>query len=281
MRAFHLFLKPLSFFVLVLPFAAIAKPTTEKMSKEVKIATFDFCPYQCPNLAGRPGIMTEAAKLIFTRAGYTVKMIQTPFARALKGTEEGTYDAILSLNSLNSKTILLSKEKAGFLDQRFYTHKDSTWKYEGPESLQKIKIATIAGYNYTLLSPELQKHISDNEKTGKVITLTGSEGPQRAFMMILSKRITTFNEAKSVFEFFTHETKTSQKFRIDASLGGCPLWSGFSPQGNRGAMLRDIFDNGIRDLRKSGELNEILAKYGVSDWGNNKNYCEKQSAKSI
>jgi len=240
--------------------------------KEVKIALFDFCPWQCPDLGEpqRPGIIVEAAKAIFKEAGYRVQFFTVPYARAIKGTEEGDYDVILNLNAHTSQKLLLSEESSAYIEMNFYLRKDDLWHYKGIPSLKSIQIISIIGYDYSPISPSYQKYISENENTGKVVFLSGDNASERAFRMVLEKRATTFNEAASVFEYSTLKAGIRNQFKKGETLGGGPLYAGFTPRRTSAKTFRNVFDKGIIKLRESGALKKILDHYGVSDWRGNK-----------
>jgi len=53
-------------------------------------------------------------------------------------------------------------------------------------------------------------------------------------------------------------------FRIVYLHEGDPVYFAFSPAA--GPRYAQLFDDGLRELRRSGELAKILAHYGLSDW---------------
>lgn len=248
------------------PLPAFAKP------KEIKIAVFDFCPWQCPSLNDpkKPGIAIEIAQLIFEKAGYQIQFLPVPYARAIHGTEDADYDMILNINALTSKKLLLSAESSAYMEMNFYVRKDSTWHYTGVGSLKNIQIISILGYNYTPISPAYQRYISENENSGKVIFVSGDDASERAFRMIIERRATTFNEDASVFAYVTRKGGIHSELKKGETLGGGPLYAGFPLSTRSARTFRDVFDKGIARLRNDGALQAIFTRYGVSDWMGNK-----------
>lgn len=260
-------LSVLSFFLIsVFLILAFAK------SKELKIATFDFCPWQCPsaNDPQHPGITVEIAKLIYENAGYKLQFFAVPYTRAIHGTEDADYDVILNVNAQTSPKLLLSKESSAYMEMNFYTRKDSSWHYSGVKSLTDIQIISILGYNYAPISPAYQKYISDNENSGKVIFVSGDSASERAFKMIFEKRATTFNEDASVFAYITRKAGIGNEFKKGETLGGGPLFAGFPLNHHEARVHRHLFDAGIVKLREAGALKSIFSRYGVTDWQGNK-----------
>jgi polar amino acid transport system substrate-binding protein len=56
-------------------------------------------------------------------------------------------------------------------------------------------------------------------------------------------------------------------FAVAGNLGKAdPIYVAFSPAKPESKELAKTLSDGIRALRKSGDLAKILAKYGVADW---------------
>lgn len=240
---------------------------TYGQNKTVKIVTFDFCPWQCirKSTSKDPGIAIEVAKIIFESEGYKIDFVEAPYARAIKGVEDGEYDLLLNLNALTSSKVALSAEPSAYLEMNFYTSKNEKWTYKGVSSLKDIKVVSVRGYNYSPLSVAYQNYLMENEKSGRVVIVSGDNASERALQMVLNKRVTTFNEDASVFEYFVFKNHLSKAFKMVGTLGGGPLYVGFSKKSNKVAVLKEVFDQGIRKLRKSGKLAEIVSRYGVSN----------------
>lgn len=258
--------------ILILFMIEMESAMAGSIGKNLKIAVFDFCPWQCPSLKDSevPGISVEIAKRIFEKEGYKIQFIPMPYTRAIKGTEEGDYDVILNLNALTSSKVLKSKEPSAYMEMNFYVRKDEKWHYTGVNSLKDIKVISILGYNYNPLSPSYQKYLSENDKSGKVIFVSGDNAPERAFRMVLAKRATTFNEDASVFEYVTFKASLRDSFKKVETLGGGPLFAGFSPHSKSAPLHQAQFDKGIQRLRKEGALKKIFARYKVMDRTDNK-----------
>lgn len=239
----------------------------------ITIAYLDYCPYQCVpgNENGKEGYAVEMQKIIFARAGITVKTTLVPFARALKGLEAGRYDASPTINTNHSKLIILSNETSAVLRQIFYVKKGDPWRYSGVESLRKVHIGTIPGYNYSSFSPEYEAYIQQNKGNKAVQYVGGEDAQSKNFLKILKGRITTFNEDAGLAQYITTKMGINDQFDEAGQLGNNIQYMGFSPKNPNSGRYVEIYDSGIRALRKSGELEEILKKYGIMDW---KHYIE-------
>ncbi len=59
------------------------------------------------------------------------------------------------------------------------------------------------------------------------------------------------------------------QLEIAGTLGILKNYIGFSPKHPNAKTLINMYDQGIKKLRESGQLNQILSRYGVEDWVKN------------
>ncbi|WP_320006234.1 transporter substrate-binding domain-containing protein [Maridesulfovibrio sp.] len=231
-------------------------------------ATIDYCPYQCvpEKEEGKVGYVTEILKVIYERAGYEITFQLTPYKRGVQGVERGEYDLIPNVNSGHSKKMIFSKRRNGVLRQNFYVRKGETWKYDGVESLQGITVGSVIGYDYSSFSPEYEAYLQKYKNTPSVQYVGGAYGPMINLKKILKGRITTFNEDKYLFEYLAGKSGIKNEFELAGTLGENMQYVGFAPGNSRSVRLAEIFDEGILQLRESGELKRILTKYDLKDW---------------
>jgi len=233
----------------------------------INIAVGDFCPYQCVSEkeGGRIGFMSEFTKVIFEKAGHTVNFTVVPFKRAIVGTEKGQYDALVC-NTGHSKTLLFSQQRIGALQQKFFVRKGHPWQYTGVKSLEHIVVASVIGYDLSAFSPEYEAYLKKNSGTPAVQYIGGDDFILRNAKKILAGRVTTYNEDAGLFNYATMKAGIGDRFSTAGILGENSLYMGFSPHNPNAQLYADIFDNGIKALRDSGELLHILESYGAIDW---------------
>jgi len=233
----------------------------------LNIAVGDFCPYQCDPKKenGKIGFMSEITKIIFEQAGHEVNFIELPFKRAISETEQGLYDFVVC-NEGHSTKLIFSKERISVLEQTFFVHKDTTWRYEGIKSLEAIIIASVIGYDLSAFNPEYEAYLQRNRHTNSVQYIGGDNFILRNAKKIQAGRVTTYNEDSDLFNYSTMRAGINDEFISAGILGRNSLYVGFSPENAKSSIYADIFDKGIVVLRKSGKLKSILASYGVEDW---------------
>lgn len=241
------------------------------IAETITIAADIWCPYNCdPNDTNKPGFIVDIAKTIFGANGITVIYREIPWARAktmvFSNEIQGLIAATLADN--DTKNLIFPKEESARMQNTFYTLRSNSWTYQGIKSLQEVKIGVITGYDYgTDLQPYIDKELS-KKHNGKVIAIAGNAPLERLIKMLTINRIDVILEDESVFSY------TSQKmgftdYRYAGDDKSDPmnnrLFIAFSPA-KKSNQYAKLLTTGISNLRKSGELSRILAKYGLKDW---------------
>jgi polar amino acid transport system substrate-binding protein len=240
-------------------------------SDTLDIAALDFCPYVCSDTSGNEsmGFVLELEKLILERAGHRVNFHIVPYLRSLKGTESGEYDAVAISNDSSSKVNICSKNTIGPMIYTFYVKKDMQWRYSGLASLGLVRFGVIAGYDFSLISPEVQNYFKENRDNEQLIQVHhGSEDLiYRLFKKLELGRIDTFSEAAYVADYKMQKYDLQDKFekagQFDKTLWGRMC---FSPKNPKAHEYAQLIDTGMKELRKSGELKKIMQSYGLSVW---------------
>lgn len=237
-------------------------------AEELVAVAIDYCPYQCvpEKEEGKIGYVSELLTIIYGRAGYRIRFEQAPYKRGIKGVESGDYDLMPNVNEGHSQKMIFSKRKNGVLCQNFYVRKGNDWKYDGVESLRYVTTGSVLGYDYSSFSPDYEAYLKQYKDTRAVQFVGGIDGPVINLRKILKGRITTFNEDSALFNYVTKKNGIDGEFEVAGSLGENVQFIGFSPENPNAHKLARIYDAGIDELRASGELAKILAKYGLEDW---------------
>jgi polar amino acid transport system substrate-binding protein len=241
--------------------------STSLYAETLNIAVHEFCPYLCDAAKeeGKEGFVVEIIRAIFEPA-YTLRFHRVPYVRGIRLTEQGEYHGMPMLNSQSSQEIHLSKELIAILVQNFYVKKGDPWRYEGVASLENIIVGTVIGYNYSPVDREYEAYLRKHRYTDKV-DYTGGVGASLANLKkILAGRIRTFNECSYLVDYLGMTAGITGQLEVAGTLGVLDNFMGFSPKHPNAQVLVGRFDEGIRKLRESGQLNRILDRYGLEDW---------------
>lgn len=250
-------------------------------TKVLNIVTTEFCPYVCiaEKEGGRNGFVIDIFTQIFAKQGYTVKYDIQPWTRAIKTfNEEKNFDGLIAATKIHP----INKDIAIFPDteicrytHKFYGLKDSplatTWKYKGIESLKDIRLGGIKGWSYS--SVEITKYVNETPEP-KVYAMFGEDVLRRNIMMLLNKHTDLYVENEFMVDYFLFREKQAGNKDMEKIIpvDSVPIDEGVAEsyavfyKDKNGKKYADILTEGMKELRTSGKLNEIMAVYGLKDW---------------
>ncbi len=210
----------------------------------------------------RPGFLIEIVQSILKRAGHTLVYTERPWARAVEETKSGRMDALVGADRHTGSGLVFPGEPIGFSVSRFYVRQDSSWRFTGIESLAQVKVGLLVGATY---GQAFDNYVARNRRA--VDPMGGEDYLRRSFIKLGMGRIDAFLEDGTVIAAFLKETDQQGQFKDAGALSqGEAIFIAFSPRFARGKDFATLITEGVRNMRKSGELKTILARYGVIDW---------------
>jgi len=242
--------------LLFFPFEALADSPT------IVLASDPWCPHTCPADSAKPGYMVEVAYRAFALSGITVIYRTNSWARAMSDVHEGRIDGIVGTLATRAVELDLPQEGFGRNSYVFVVRADDPWTLAGLPSLEDRTLGVVQGYSYSpTLDPWMAMH------RDQIQALGGENVLERNLRKLLAGRIDTVIEDEAVLTYRLRTWPEAKQIRIAGRIDSGALYIAFSRRGGRGTELARQFDSGVRALRASGELDRILARYGVRDLG--------------
>lgn len=236
-------------------------------AETLRLVADPWCPFNCEPDDDEPGFMIEIAQRVFAEHGIEVEYQTLPWVRALLHVESGEYSAAVGASRAEAPSLVFPQLPQGLMNNVFWTLADSDWHYQGPASLERINLAIIAGYGY---SPQLEAYIRQGIDSHKITELFGETPLQNGIMMLERGRVDALLEEQSVFRYQLKLQGRSGDFRNAGQVVQEAFFSevyiAFSPAIEHAEYYAEILSEGMVRLRQSGELGEILNRYGVDDW---------------
>ncbi len=232
----------------------------------IKVAAMNACPYNCdPETDGKKGFMVDIAESIFRDAGHTVVSEVLPFNRAIRGTEDGTYDALGISNPNDSEKLLMPKVPNAMPQGVFLVRKGETWRYKGVDSLKSIKLASFPGATW---EEKDVNHYLETTGSPAVQMIYGEDPLEVGIQMLLRERVDACLTEMNTARYYAAKIglNLDRLMEIRGRLASTPHYISFSPKNPKSATYIRILDQGMKKLRKSGKLADILQKYGMTDW---------------
>ncbi len=251
-----------------IPLAIHAEKHAMTGEKRIIIAADEWCPYNCTPKKEKEGYIVEIAKEVFAKNGYTVEYQVIPWEQALLGAKEGKFHAVIGANREEGTGLVFPQETIGISVFKFFVPAESAWNYTTPESLHEVAVGVVRGYNYGALDSYFEENIDDNTR---VQILSSDSSGELNVKKLVNGRIQALYDDHYVIEHILNENGWNGKVR-EAGSANEPnpqedyIYIAFSPEKPEAQELADLYDSGITELRKSGRLKEILARYGLKDW---------------
>ena len=251
------------FFILAVVALSLCPSRSFAGNKTITVAADAWCPYNCDERSREPGFMIDITKEILGAAGYTVNYKNQSWASAMTDVASGKVDAVVGAGEAEARRLVLAAEPLGENKTCYYTRSDDLFNFKVGRPLSKRRIGVISGYLY---GDPLDQYVAANRANYNLVQIvTGDKPLLQNIRKLKARRIDTLVENMLVMEF------SKSKYNVeDIRLAGCegplPLYIAFSPRREDAGHLAELMNEGIRNLRKKGRINEIMVRYGLRDW---------------
>lgn len=231
----------------------------------ISIRGDSWCPYNCDPKDAKPGYMIEIAKEVFGKAGHTVDYQTLTWSRALEKVKAGEFTAAVGAAKDDAPELVYGTAPLGKQANTFAIRADDSFTYNGLASLEGKAVGVISGYAY---NDELDAYIEKNKADPKKVqAAAGDDALTTNMNKLVAKRVDLVLEDANVLANQIVTQKLDGKVKItDSAVKTLDLYIAFSPANPKAKEYAALLDKGVDELRTSGKLAAILAKYGVKDW---------------
>ncbi len=243
--------------------SAIASEVDSLAVKNIVIAADEWCPYNCIPGSDKPGYMVEIAREAFdleSSGKYLVSYKKLPWTRAIKMAQKGLIAGIIGAIESEAEGLHVPVEEQGRMYAKFFSAKGSNWQYRTINSLDEkdIILGAISGYDY---DEKIANYIEGHPS--KVYLSHGDTALPELIRVLYHSRIQVLIEDEAVFWYNVSKLGfESDDFRVAGTTSEPQKL--FIAFGNK--KHAQILSDGVKQLRKSGRLQEILKKYNLVDW---------------
>ena len=229
-------------------------------SSAVKIATDPWCPYVCVSEKGSSGILVEIVEQSFAENGYLVDFIWLNWARAIAEARKGRIQGIIGAFKTDSPDYIFGKEHLLESEMCFFTSQGDNWAFQNMDSLSSRVTVVVKSYSY---GSELDSYVAQNENSGSrnVTSVYGMESITKRLKLLEKRKIDTLVEDKLVMAKINQNLKPEAKLRQAGCLPPEKVYLAFSPNSNLSPRLSRAFDKGVKSLKRSGRLKQIINEY--------------------
>lgn len=226
------------------------------------VAADRWCPYNCEPGSAKPGYLVEVLREVFEPRGIVVEYRVMPWKRAVFETEHGRIDGALGAVAGDRGRNLIGEEGLGVNATVLVVRRGEEFEYAGPKSLDGLAVGVVADYSYDS-DGSLDRYLRARRESGDSLYVVRQDAPLRSLFTMLERgRIDVFPENRYVARHAIGQMRLLDSVSLVETGRGDAVYVAFSPN-DRGRRYVRQLDAGIRRLRASGRLAEIMASYGI------------------
>lgn len=230
--------------------------------EQIHIATDGgWLPYYNDVGASPPGFVTEIIEAIWPSVRYS----QVPYARAITMAEAGLVDAVIVVNIDQGRLLKAPESIAPYSISLLVPHEQAELAKQGADGWLQLRIGLGRGYEPTSDQGAFGAYARAVQGSERMVVLSGSQIQSSAVRMIQAGRLDALLEGTEYLYYWRQQQGWEARYAIVEVGSSVPQYLGFYPS-KRGEQLRDVFSAGMQRLRRSGELQIILDRYGIQDW---------------
>ena len=227
----------------------------------VSVSSIEWCPQLCTE-GNKPGYVMDTVNEIFRDSPYKLDVHTYPWTRAINQVESGRSHALLSPAKNEAPSLKFPEHEVGLQRMCFFTKSDSSWNYDGPESLSNMKIGIASDTSIE----ELNNFIAKNAKQFDFLPY-GENYIKTSLKKLEKNRIDTFVFTLNSTKYKINELSLSNEYRDAGCVSSAKIYMAFTPNGNVDEVMK-YFDKRMIELKESGKIGQIMSAYGLEDWQN-------------
>lgn len=238
--------------------------STSALADTISFRSDYWCPYICQPDSDKPGYMVEIAKTVFEKHGHRVQVLLSSWVSAIKDTRSSKVQGLMGCSIVDAPDFIFPKKSLGVMRNAYFVHHESTWLYKGRPSLQAVKIGVINGYTYGDSVDSLIR-----ARNRSFVPFSGDRSLEQLIHATHLKQLDGFIENPVVLQYTSAAAKlTLNKLKIVGWVENQDpaLYISFSPNNPKSMEYAQILSEGVEELRRSGDLQRILARYNLQDW---------------
>lgn len=226
-----------------------------------------WCPYNCEPGSDRPGFAVDIAEAAFAPQGLTVDYQLMTWSRALREVRLGNADGAIAATRKEAPWLAYGENGLGPPATVIATRRGGDFMFNGMTSLENRLLVAVNGYRY---GEPIDGHIAvfANDES-RVRFLSGGDVTERLVRLVVTERVDAVVETEVVLRYAAIRMGVLSKLAMTRmpviDSPEAEIHIGFTDDA-RGRRLAALFSEAIARLRENGELEQIMARYGLTDW---------------
>jgi polar amino acid transport system substrate-binding protein len=204
----------------------------------------------------------EIAQEVFGPAGYHVDYQEVNWARCIEDARLGRFTGIIAAIPSDAPDFTFPKVPIGLSGDAYAVRKGDNFRFDGEASLKGRVLGVIRSYSF---SGPIGAYISAHATDGKVEFVSGDGALVKNLDKLVAGRVDVVLDDRNVMLNKIDELGWKDRLQVVAGVNITPVYIAFSPRAPQPAKLAETLDAGIKRLRASGRLAQILARYDLQD----------------
>lgn len=245
-----------------LPFPEAALPNGDQ--RILRFVSDPWLPYAGIAGTAQEGYVVDILRTIFEPQGFQILYSNEPWSRCIFDTRNGYHTGIIGAELQDAPDLIFPREPIGVNMPAFYTSPGSSWVFSGVQELTRIRLGLIQDYFY---HPDLEEFTRLHRGSDHLVLARGNDALDHLVTLLRENHIDALVENRMVVSFCRDRKAAFRDLReAGALVPGGALFVAFSPRIPRARELVAMLDDGIRNLRESDKLIDVLRPYGLHDW---------------
>ena len=222
-----------------------------------------WCPYNCEPGSDAPGFMVEIAREALGMHGHDVIYETVTWARALEMARTGQAAGAIGAVPDEAPELVYG-DPIGTYEDAVAVRRGETLDPGNAQTYAGWRIGVINDYEY--YGP-ISDYITANASDSSIVQYVSGKSPlEQNLRKLRAGRLDMVAEVTAVLAYALKGSGLSDEVEIIPTTTESPVYIGFSPTMPAAEVYKDQLDDGTRELRRSGRLAEILARYAMEDW---------------
>jgi polar amino acid transport system substrate-binding protein len=250
---------------LITPLLLIYSTCAYASDSVVLVADY-WCPYNCEPNSENEGILIDIARIAFAKKGIKVDYQIQSWSKAVDDFNNSRIDGVIgAIQGDVENPVFPSVEQANGMVSAF-TLKNTTWVYDGPNSMNNKVLGIIEAYTY---ANDVKAYIYSNyiAKPENFIFSTAENAMEDNISKLQKGEIFVYIEDENVVSMYMKENNITN-IRNAGNVQPKPdkIYIAFPKDHPKADEYAKLITDTTFELKSSGKLSQMNKKYGIKNY---------------
>lgn len=249
--------------IFILNLVALFSLSAIANNKKVVLAADYWCPYNCTPGSDKEGLLIDIARIAFAKKGIEVEYKLTPWVTAVDDFNKGRIDGIVGTVYGEVESPIYPSIEQATINISAFTLDNTTWVYDGPESLNNKTLAIVEGYEY---EKDIKSYIYSNyiSKPNNFLFSTAENPVEDCVNRLLKEQIFVYLETEAVVNYYAKENNITNLRNAGNTLAKpYQIFIAFPRSNPNAEEYANLITDATFALKANGKMAQLYKKYGM------------------